>query len=90
VAKLAADFSTTEDVADQYNLAAVIPVDKTTKVAVGMLNIKPETGDDVTEWYANVTYKFTSQKNVSVFAEIADSDEDDIEIGYLAGIRLKF
>ncbi len=90
VAKLAADFSTTEDVADQYNLAAVIPVDKTTKVAVGMLNIKPETGDDVTEWYANVTYKFPSQKNVSVFAEIADTDEDDIEIGYLAGMRLKF
>lgn len=90
VAKLAADFSTTEDVADQYNLAAVIPVDKTTKVAVGMLNIKPETGDDVTEWYANVTYKFPSQKNVSVFAEIADTDEDDVEIGYLAGMRLKF
>ncbi|BBB28966.1 porin [Neptunomonas japonica] len=90
VAKLAADFSTTEDVADQYNLAAVVPVDKTTKVAVGMLNIKPETGDDVTEWYANVTYKFPSQKNVSVFAEIADTDEDDIEIGYLAGMRLKF
>jgi hypothetical protein len=55
-----------------------------------MLNIKPETGDDVTEWYANVTYKFPSQKNVSVFAEIADTDEDDIEIGYLAGMRLKF
>ncbi|WP_028469357.1 porin [Neptunomonas japonica] len=90
VAKLAADFSTTEDVADQYNLAAVVPVAKTTKVAVGMLSINPEAGDDVTEWYANVTYKFPSQKNVSVFAEIADTDEDDVEIGYLAGMRLKF
>ncbi|WP_293267463.1 porin [Neptunomonas sp.] len=90
VAKLAADFSTTEDVADQYNIAAIMPVDKTTKIAVGMLSIEPESGDDVTEWYANVTYKFPSQKNVSVFAEIADTDEDDVEIGYLAGMRLKF
>ena len=90
IAKLAADFSTTEDTADQYNLAAVVPVDKTTKVAVGFLNIKPETGSDVTELYANVTYKFPSQKNVSVFAEIADTNEEGVDIGYLAGMRMKF
>lgn len=90
VVALAADYSSTDDVAEQYNLAAVIPVAETTKMAVGIVNTSPETGDDVTEWYANVTYKFPTQKNVSVFAEIADTDEDNIDLGYLAGIRLKF
>ena len=90
IAKLAADFSTTEGAVDQYNFSAVVPVDETTKVAIGLLNIKPEAGSDVTEWYANVTYKFPSQKNVSVFAEIADTDEEGVDIGYLAGMRLKF
>jgi predicted porin len=90
VATIAADFSTTEDIADQYNLAATFAAAKTTKVALGMTNIEPESGDDVTEWYANVTYKFPTQKNVSLIAEIADTDEDDSDMGYLAGMRIKF
>ncbi len=89
-AKFAADWSTTEDIADQYNLAAVFKAGKTTKVAVGVVNTDPESGDDVSEWYANVTYKFATQKNVSVFAEIADTDEDGSDMGYLAGMRIKF
>ncbi|PSL09384.1 putative porin [Marinobacterium halophilum] len=89
-ATFAADYSTSDDIAKQYNLATVFAVAETTKVALGMVNIDPETGDDVTEWYANVTYKFPTQKNVSLFAEIADSDEDGADMGYLAGMRVKF
>ncbi|WP_010323933.1 porin [Marinobacterium stanieri] len=89
-AEFAADWSSTDDIADQYNLAAAFKAGQTTKIAVGVVNTDPESGDDVTEWYANVTYKFATQKNVSLFAEIADTDEDDSDMGYLAGMRVKF
>lgn len=92
-ATLAADYSTSDTDAgdiDQYNLAAIIPVAKTTKVALGMANIEEDGQDDTTEWYANVTYTFENQPNVSLFAEIADTDEDDADLGGLVGMRLKF
>jgi len=89
-ATLAADYSSTDDIADQYNVAAVFAAASTTDIALGMVNTDPENGDDVTEWYANVTYKFPTQKNVRLFAEIADTDEDDSDLGYLAGMRIKF
>lgn len=90
IATIAADFSTVDDVQDQYNLVGALPVNKSTKVVLGMTNVDPENGDDVTEWYANVTYKFPTQKNVSAFAEIADTDADNVDMGYLAGLRIKF
>lgn len=90
MAKIGVDFSSTDDVQDQINLVAKLGVAKGTKVAIGLNNVEPEQGDDVTEWYANVTYKFPQQKNVSVFAEIADTDEDNVDLGYLAGLRVKF
>lgn len=92
-ATLAADYSTSDTGAtdiDQYNLAAIIPVAATTNVAVGMTNIEEDGGDDINEWYANVTYAFANQPNVSVFAEIADTDEADTDLGGLVGLRLKF
>ncbi len=94
IATLAAEFSTSDlgtgDV-DQINLAAIIPVAKTTKVAVGINNVDDASkAKDATEWYANVTYKFAAQKNVSLFAEIADTDEANVDLGYLAGLRVKF
>lgn len=88
--EVGADFSAIEDTADQANIVAKVAVNKSTKVAIGATNIEPEVGDDVTEWYANVTYKFPTQKNVSVFAEIADTDEDNVDAGFLTGMRIKF
>ncbi|MGM0569823.1 porin [Marinobacter sp.] len=92
---LAADYSVTDDGNTDldttlYNVAATFDVTSTTGVAIGMQNQEEDNSDDVTGWYANVTYKFPSQKNVSVFAEIADTDEDDTDLGYLAGMRVKF
>lgn len=62
----------------------------TTGVAIGMQNQELDGSDDVTGWYANVTYKFPTQKNVSVFAEVADTDKDNADMGFLAGMRVKF
>lgn len=94
VATVAFDWSAEDsDAADDvtvWNLAAAFKANKQTKIAVGMINEDEEGSDDVNEMYANVTYKFASQKNVSVFAEIADSDKDNSDMGYLAGMRIKF
>lgn len=102
---LAADYSVSdwnddngwvEEDTTQYNVAAVFGVASTTDVAVGMGNKDSDVDgyEDITEWYANVTYKFPEAKNVSVFAEVADSDEEvdgeDVDMGVLAGLRVKF
>ncbi|KPQ29850.1 MAG: Outer membrane protein (porin) [Marinobacter excellens HL-55] len=94
---LAADYSMTDEddfETTQYNIAAVFAVASTTDVAVGMGNKEVDDADDITEWYANVTYKFPAAKNVSAFAEIADSDleenGEDADLGFLAGMRVKF
>jgi len=101
---LAADYSLTDDnntnfETEQYNVAAVFGVASTTDVAVGMGNKDSDaTGyEDITEWYANVTYKFPEAKNVRVFAEVADSDykdpkanNEEVDMGMLAGLRVKF
>ncbi|MFL1407575.1 porin [Marinobacter sp. M1N3S26] len=92
---LAADYSVTDDGntdldTELYNIAATLDVTNTTGVAIGMQNQEQDEADDVTAWYANVTYKFPTQKNVSVFAEIADNDIDDTDLGMLAGMRVKF
>jgi hypothetical protein len=74
------------------NVVTTFDVASTTGVALGMRNYDEDvTGfEDVTEWYANVTYKFPAAKNVRLFAEIADTDADDADMGYLAGMRVKF
>ncbi|GGC63199.1 porin [Marinobacter halophilus] len=92
---LAADYSVTDNgntdlETTLYNVAATFDVTSTTGVAIGMQNQEEDNSDDVTAWYANVTYKFPTAKNVSVFAEIADTDEDNSDMGFLAGMRVKF
>jgi predicted porin len=88
--------SWTEEDMTQYNVAAVFGVASTTDVAVGMGNKDSDVDgyEDVTEWYANVTYKFPEAKNVRVFAEVADSDlkknNEEVDMGMLAGLRVKF
>lgn len=98
-AEFAADYTTSDsdddtsaNNADQYNIAASFKAADTTKIAIGMVDTDYDVAaeEDFTEWYANVTYKFPAQKNVSLFAEIADTDQDDSDMGYLAGMRVKF
>ena len=95
VVEVAADYSVTDLNAGREvtltNLAAAFPVGDTTTVAVGLIRTEDDAAaDDVNEWYANVTYQFASQENVSVFAEIADTDEDDVDMGFLIGANVVF
>lgn len=90
-ATLAADYGSMEDTAEVYNLVAAFPVAPTSKVSIGLQNKELDgAATDVTGWYANLTYKFPTQKKVSLFAEIGDTDAPGSDLGYLAGMRLKF
>jgi hypothetical protein len=91
-ATFGADYGSMKDTAKVYNLVSTFSVTSTVKAAIGLQNIDDNGSgiDDVTGWYANATYKFPAQKNVSLFAEIGDTDEDNASIGYLAGMQLKF
>ncbi|MEH6354485.1 MAG: porin [Marinobacter sp.] len=95
LANVGADYSATDDSNTDlettlYNVAASFDVTSTTGVAIGMQNQEEDGSEDVTAWYANVTYKFPAQKNVSVLVEVADTDEDNTNMGILAGLRVKF
>jgi predicted porin len=95
VVKVGVDYSVTEDDLDAnndasfINAAVTIPVDKV-KIAAGyqMLDYDEDAQTDVDAWYLNATYKM--HKKVSVFAELENTDEDDSDMGYMAGMRLKF
>jgi predicted porin len=84
------DYSDADKVAETYNLVTTFAVAPTTKVSIGLYNEELYQQKDTDYWYANVTYKFPAQKNVSLFAEIADDDKANSDMGYLAGIRIKF
>lgn len=90
VVKVAADYSVAEDDRTIMNVAASAPVSENTKIAVGYVSEDYDAAgaDDITGWYANVTHKL--QKNVSVFAEVEDTDKKDVDMGYLAGMQVKF
>lgn len=90
-ATFGADYGSMQDTADVYNLVVVVPVAATTKAAIGLQNKELEgASSDINGWYANLTYKFAEQKNVSLFAEIADTDAANSDMGYLAGMQIKF
>jgi len=83
------DFSS-NDAGDAINIAADYSFAKKNraKVAAGVTLVEPDGGDDVTHWYLNGTYKL--HKNVSLFGEIGDNDEDDSDLGFATGMTLKF
>jgi len=84
------DYSKIEDGNTVYNIASTFKASKAIKIGLGYVGTEPEDGDTINEWYTNVTYKFPTQKKLSVFAEISNSDAQGLELGYLAGVRLKF
>lgn len=94
IATIGADFSSSDDESTNLdtevtNLVASFKASKTTKIKVGFVNYEVENGADQDTWYANVTYKFPAQKNVSLFAEVSDTDQTD-NTDVLAGMRIKF
>ncbi|NWH06204.1 porin [Desulfobacter latus] len=74
-----------------FNVAVAVPVEAVTFGAGYVLEtFDDDDVDDINGWYFNAIYKFPAAKNVRLFAEIGDTDEDDSEIGYLVGMRIKF
>lgn len=71
-----------------YNLVTVFEASQTTAIALGYVNVDDEI-EEVGAWYANVSYRFPAQKNVTLFAEVSDSDAGD-ESDILAGMQIKF
>ncbi len=88
-----ADYSIADVDGDEYtvwNIAASVPVTEKTTITAGFnMNDSDVDGyEEVSEYYANVQHKL--HKNVKVFAEVGNSDEDDSDMGYMAGMQIKF
>lgn len=84
---LGADFTTNDD-KDVMNFAVKTKVTKAASIAAGYFLESPDGGEDVGTWYANVKQKLN--KYTTVFAEVGDNDEDGSDLGYLAGMQVKF
>ncbi|WP_415881981.1 porin [Neptuniibacter sp. QD34_54] len=75
-----------------FHIGASFKASATTKITIGHSELERDGASDKEQTYANVVYKFPAQKNVRLFAEISDVDEDgqDLDMDVLAGIRIKF
>lgn len=93
IVKLGADYSIS-DLEDSdldettYNLVAKFQATQSTDLVLGYVNVDDDI-EKVDAWYTNVSYKFPTQNNVKLFAEISDSDAGD-EMDILAGMQIKF
>lgn len=97
VVQIAADYGVADRFGEYdialWNVGIKAPVATTTTVGAGYTSLEydDEAGkDDVAGWYANVVYCFPKAKNVSLIAEIGDTDEEDHDMGALAGLNIKF
>lgn len=102
IATIGADYSVSDDSNTNQdtavaNLVATFKATDTTKVALGYVNLDSDDNTkDADTWYANVSYKFPSQKNVKLFAEVSSTNYDDaatdatVETDVLAGMQIKF
>lgn len=100
-AAIAADYSLASNEDDTegsvMNICLTVPVQSVTLGAGYQMINDDDTvfyaDDEFTSYYANATYVFPSQSNVSIFAEIAGTDIDDDEdwdMGYLIGTNITF
>ncbi|WBA09448.1 porin [Salinivibrio kushneri] len=81
------DTGSSDEEADFFSVAADYTHGKTT-YAIGVDNKDVDSGDDVTGYYANVTYAL--HNNAKVYAEVGDNDADNNDWGYVAGMEVKF
>jgi predicted porin len=85
---LGANYTTNDD-EDVANVSVRAPIPNTpASVGLGMGMEMPDQGDDVNTWYANVKHKV--HKNATVFAEVGGNDKKSADLGYLAGMQVKF
>ncbi len=69
------------------NIFVGIPLDAV-ELGVGYTATLLDEGDDVNGWYVNAAYTLT--EGVTLKAEIGGNDEDDSDVGYFVGLKLKF
>ncbi|OOF05982.1 porin [Salinivibrio sp. MA607] len=81
------DDGSSKEEADFFSVAADYTHGKTT-YAIGIDNKDNDSEEDVTGYYANVTYALHS--NAHVYAEVGDNDADKQDWGYVAGMEVKF
>ncbi|OOE65256.1 hypothetical protein BZG25_03155 [Salinivibrio sp. ML198] len=88
VGRKSADLEGVDTDTDYVSIAADYTMGKTT-YAIGFDNQDVDgQQDDVNGYYANVTYALHS--NAKVYAEVGDSDGDEQDWGYVAGMEVKF
>lgn len=93
---IGADYSESEDRLSVWNAIIAVPVqDFTIKASFQSFEwddiyATANGEEDQSIWYLTAIYQFPAHKNVRLFAEIADSDADDTDMGYLFGMRIKF
>lgn len=88
VGRKSADLKGVDTDTDYVSIAADYTMGKTT-YAIGFDNQDVDgKQDDVNGYYANVTYALHS--NAKVYAEVGDSDGDEQDWGYVAGMEVKF
>lgn len=78
---------------DNIGLAATYQLDKTQFAAGWSLTevdsgSTTNNGDDYNTYFVNVSYSFI--ENVTAYAEIGGDDQDDTELGYVAGMNITF
>ncbi|OOF35472.1 porin [Salinivibrio costicola] len=88
IGRTSSDIGGSDTDTDYTSIAADYTMGKTT-FAVGYDN-KDQEGNtsDVNGYYANVTYALHS--NAHVYAEVGDSDGENEDFGYVAGMEVKF
>jgi predicted porin len=59
-----------------------------TSFNIGMTNMDTDGSDDYNSYYANVSYAVA--KNATVFVELGDNDIDNQDMGYAAGLQVRF
>ena len=86
-ANVGVDYSTNDD-ASFTNAALGFPIRGAASGSIGATLEDQDGADEIVHWYANATKNL--HKNVSVFAEIGDNDADNTDLGYVAGMQIKF
>jgi len=85
--KLGLDYSSNDNV-DIVHVMSKFGIAPKTSMVIGLEKASFDASEDVNSWYVNWNYKLN--KKATLLAEIHNTDEDNSDAGYLAGLRVKF
>ena len=83
---LGVDYSENDNL-EVLHLSSSVKVAPKVKLAGGY-ELAEENGVDIDSWYVNASFK--AHKKVTLLAELSNTDEDDSDVGYVLGMRVKF